>query len=87
MSYELMCSACGDAFQSSRPHTRTCSHRCRQRLHVQSRIVTEELLLLSDVAWRLVSRGEVSPVDALGLVIWPSDRILAALDAREVVAA
>ena len=34
--YTLTCEApaCGVTFVSTRPHTRTCSHRCRQRLHV-----------------------------------------------------
>ena len=31
--YALKCEGCGEPFSSTRPHTRTCSHRCRQRVY------------------------------------------------------
>lgn len=85
--YSLTCDACGDPFRSSRPHTRTCSHRCRQRRHVGRTGLDERLLHLSDVARGLVVTGQLEPEDALALVIWPSPEILAALADREAVAA
>ena len=78
--YSLTCECCGDAFTSARPHTRTCSHRCRQRLYVQSRHSGDEALLqLGDAAWQLVSAGELSPDEALGLIIWPPSAVKRAL--------
>lgn len=70
--YFLTCQACSSKFSSARPHTRTCSQRCRQRLYVQSRGKADQTLLqLGDVVWQLVSRGELSPDEALVLIIWP----------------
>ncbi len=85
--YALTCESCGERFSSTRPHTRTCSGACRQKLHVRARAIDAGLLRLGDLAWTLVRRGEISPDDALALVIWPSPRIMAALDVREGVAA
>lgn len=77
--YNLTCHACGSEFGSARPHTRTCSHRCRQRLYVQSRSAEASLCHLGDIAWQLVAAGELSPVEALGLIIWPSEQLQQAL--------
>lgn len=88
--YTLTCEACGEPFASKRPHTRTCSHRCRQRLYVEAHaepVRQDDLLRLGDIARGLACAGQLEPWDALALVIWPSPRILAVLDTREGVAA
>lgn len=79
--YSLICQAdaCGEAFTSARPHTRTCSSRCRQRLHVQRAASVAQLLYLGDIARSLLIAGQIEPVEALELVVWPSRTILEAV--------
>lgn len=85
--YTLTCASCGEPFHANRPHARTCSHRCRQRLYATPGPVDERLVQLGDLARSLVRAGELTPEDALVLVICPTPAILAALADREAVAA
>ena len=78
--YTLTCDSCGEAFASQRPHARTCTARCRQRLHI-SRTLDADILRLADVARGLILAGQLDPEDALALVIWPSEQLLSAVEA------
>jgi hypothetical protein len=80
------CRGCGKAFRPDRPNHHYHSKACKQRAWRQHHALDLAALLeRHEQALRLVRRGELHPLDALELVVWPGSRLLGA--SRRAVAA
>jgi hypothetical protein len=68
--YELTCACCGESFTSGRPHTRTCSARCRKRLHLDGR-KTAAIPEWEPLAVDEVRGGRLAPEDGILWCVFP----------------
>ena len=71
-AYVLPCEVCGQPFEASRAHARTCSGACRKKIHRRS-----QTRLLVDARyeheiWSARRRGELAPDEAVLLLAFPS---------------
>lgn len=75
---------CGRDISHRRPQSTTCGHRCRSKVHRDSRACLRDEL--RDIAMKLVRDGEIDAEDAFTLTLFPTARILEALEARRQAA-